>query len=308
MGRVVVVGSINQDVIVRVPRFVRPGETLEGRSLRRLPGGKGANQAVAAARAGAPTHLLGAVGRDSDGQALLDFLAHQGIDIAGVRQVGAPTGTAFIQVSDDGENSIVIVQGANGHVRFDAESAALGSDDCVLATFEVPEATIALAFEESKARGARTILNATPSRSFPAELLDVVDILVVNESELSRAAVDHAGIEVDDDPSLRTATRLLAADRRTVVATLGARGLHACDRGDAFDLRAHRVDVVDTTAAGDTFVGYLAAGLVRGLSTEEASTVANAAAALAVQSEGAAPSIPGAKNVDAFLAQNGANR
>lgn len=292
MADVVVVGSINQDIVLQVEGFVRPGETIAGRDLRYAPGGKGANQAVAAARAGASTRLVGAVGEDAAGVELVAFLAGEGIDVEGVEVCSVATGAAFIQVDAAGENAIVVAGGANLQYRFPTEAPGLRRDDHVLATLEMPVEAILAAFRAARQVGARTVLNAAPAGAFPVDLLSLTDCLVVNETELAGAAEAFAGISVTDPSSRAAALRAFAGQGKLVVATLGSKGLLCRTPDEEFALAAHPVPVVDTTAAGDTFVGYLAAGLVSGLDLRSALASANAAAALAVGVAGAAISIP----------------
>lgn len=308
MGEVVVVGSINQDVFLGVADFVAPGETIVGHDLRYAPGGKGANQAVAAARAGAPTRLLSAVGEDAPGTELVEFLRAEGVGVDGVQVCRAATGMAFIQVAAGGENAIVVAAGANSELVFDDAVAALRPGDQVLATLEVPVPAILDAFRCAQAVGAKTVLNAAPALAFPAELMDLTDCLVVNETELAAVASSFAGIQVVDDPSFAAALEALSAGARSVVATLGSRGVRACSCGEMFSLPGHAVPVVDTTGAGDTFVGWLAAQRLAGRALGDALALANAAAALAVGAEGAAPSIPRAADVERWLDPAGSLR
>lgn len=253
-----VVGSLNVDVVVRVPALPRPGETLLGSSVARLPGGKGANQAAALAALGVPVALVGAVGDDADGA--LCFSSLDGVDVSGVRRVAAPTGLALIEVDDAGENTIVVVPGANGL----AEAPAVVGD--LLVQLEVPLDVVTRSVE--RATGL-VVLNAAPAAALPADLLAQVDVLVVNEGEAA----------------------LLPADppvRRGVVTTLGSRGaVVAAADGSRTQVPAPVVRAVDTVGAGDAFVGALVAALLDGRDLVEATRHGCAAGALAVTRTGA---------------------
>jgi ribokinase len=300
MASVVVIGSGNVDLVVRAPRHPVPGETILGSSFATHPGGKGANQAVAAGRAGASVAMIGRFGADSGAELLRSELQGAGVDLDAVGTCRHdPTGTALITVSDAGENTIVVVPGANALIRpvhvDDAVAAGVFNDSAVaLAQLEIPVDVVLGAFAAAHAVGARTILNAAPADSFVPALLDVTDVLVVNETEM--AAVAGCGI---DDPDLWARVGSVEA----VVLTLGADGVVISTRaGERTAIAGQRVTVVDTTAAGDTFCGYLAASLARGRTLVGAATVANAAAAIACTREGAQPSIPLAVEVAAAVA------
>ncbi len=285
-GRIVVVGSINLDVAVRTVRLPQPGETLLATSSTRSGGGKGANQAVAAARAGgARTSMIGAAGTDGDADRLLDALREDAVDVTGVRRVAdQPTGFALITIDDAAENTIVVAAGANDHVRLTPEGEdVLRSADVVLAQLEIPQAVVAAAARHRRP-GARLILNAAPSAPLDPDLLEQVDLLVVNEHE----AADLAG-EADLDTALARLVTMVPA----VLVTLGAEGARLLRR-DGTDLRvaAPTVTAVDTVAAGDTFCGVYAAALAEGLEERPAIERACAAASLAIQRSGAQTSIP----------------
>ncbi|MFC6510095.1 ribokinase [Promicromonospora citrea] len=295
-GTVVVVGSANVDLVVDVPRHPAGGETILGGNLRRTPGGKGANQAVAAARAGgAGTTFVGALGRDESADLLLASLEGAGVRTETVDRVDAPTGTALITVSPDGENAIVVAPGANSRVRVGAAQARrVAAADVVLAQLEIPLGTVTAAAVERR-QGALFVLNAAPSRELPDALWREVDVLVVNEHE----AADLAGAAgTPEDLAAALLARVPA-----VVVTLGAEGSLVVRRDtDPVRVPAARVDAVDTTGAGDTYCGVLAAALARlGLAgLADAARLAGAAAALAVTRPGAQDAVPDAAEVAAL--------
>ncbi|HZS15259.1 MAG TPA: ribokinase [Candidatus Dormibacteraeota bacterium] len=300
MRRVLVAGSINIDVVARTERHPEAGETVHGTALDTLPGGKGANQAVAAARAGAATLMAGRVGGDDFGRRMRDGLAREGVDVERVRvEPSAATGTALVVVDNHGENRIVVVPGANAMVGPDDVAAlAAGEGDLVLAQMEVPLAAVRAAIAMGRAAGAITVLNAAPAGALPDDVLAGVDVLLVNLREL--AALSHAPIG-DDAQVLHAAGLLRARCRRAVVVTLGARGALMVAGGTPLRIDGHAVPVVDTTGAGDCFAGAMAARLVAGDGLDPALRFATAAAALSVQRPGAGRSAPHAAEVEAFL-------
>ncbi|QYG91932.1 ribokinase [Iamia sp. SCSIO 61187] len=300
MGRVVVVGSINDDLVVVAGRLPGPGETVAGTSVSHSSGGKGANQAVAAARAGAPTLMVGGVGRDEAGDRLRAGLRDAGVDTAGVRVVDGPTGVAIVTVAG-GENTIVVVAGANARLDpHQVEAVAVAPGDVVVAQLETPtEATVA-AFGRARSAGAVTVLNPAPAAPVPGALLDLVDHLVVNEHEVELVLGVAAADLVADRGDARQ--RLRAACRATVHLTLGADGQLVLGPDMAIAVPGRAVEVVDSTGAGDCFTGSLAAGLAAGVPLEAAVRRAGAAASLSVTRPGAAPSMPTAAEVDAVLA------
>ncbi|WP_209441973.1 ribokinase [Neoroseomonas oryzicola] len=287
MGRILVVGSYNQDTVLRVPRFPKPGETLAATALEHFHGGKGSNQAVAAARSGAEVTLAACIGRDAAGDAALALWAGEGIDATAVRrEAGAPTGTALILLDAAGENEIVILAGANARLApEDARPAAAGAA-LVVAQLETPvEATIA-AFLAARAAGGRTLLNAAPAGDLPAALLAATDILVVNETEAERLAGKGGA------PS-ELAAALAPRFGSGVVLTAGAAGAFWAGRdGGALHLPAPPTQVADSTGAGDAFVGAMAAALAEGLPMEGALRRGVIAGSLACRSLGAVPSLP----------------
>jgi len=292
MPKVIVIGSLNTDLIVRAPRRPATGETVMGSDFQVLPGGKGLNQAVAAARLGAETLMAGRVGDDDFGRRLRAFIAAERVDGAHVHaSPSAATGVAIITLAD-GDNTIVVASGANMQVTpQDVSALSIAPGDICVGQFEVPLATTEVAFRTARAAGARTLLNAAPAQALPPSLLAVVDILIVNEHELailSGAAITEASTDTD----IAGAARRLVDGQRTVIATLGARGALVVDGTGTHAVAGRKVAVVDTTGAGDCFVGALAAALAAGTDLLAALDRATAAAALSVQRLGAAPSMP----------------
>lgn len=301
---VFVAGSINMDLVATTVAQPRPGETVAGRDFRRSPGGKGANQAIAAAKLGAPTSLVGKVGADPFGVELRDFLSRQGLDTARVGLVNAPTGVALVVVDRAGENSIVVVSGANDTLSAqDVGEVPFAAGDVALSQFEIPQVAIASFFERAKQVGATTMLNAAPALLERAELLAAADVLLVNE--LESAAFGAGGGEAEPARALEAARRLQARASQTVVVTLGPRGLVAVGPQGEQVIGGHAVPVVDTTGAGDALAGALAARLALGDSLARALQAANAAAAISVGRPGAAESSPTAVELADFMARLG---
>ena len=292
MGRVFVAGSINMDVVAIADRHPKVGETIAGKSVQYFPGGKGANQAVAAAKLGAPTALIGRLGRDAVGEQLRAFLAAQAIDLAGVRETaGADTGTAIITVAA-ADNTIVVVPGANALVSAeDVGDVSFAEGDVAVSQFEIPQSAIVAFFRRARAAGATTILNPAPAMRFEPGLLELVDILILNETELG--FLTHTELRDDDDPArFVEAAGALQSGGRIVCVTLGKRGVLALIDGQAIVVAGRAVNAVDTTGAGDCFVGALASRLAGGAAVRDALDYANAAASICVQRMGAAPSMP----------------
>jgi len=303
MARVYVAGSINMDLVARAARHPRPGETVAGTHVATYPGGKGANQAIAATRMGANTALLGKLGTDAFGDQLRDFLCGQGVQLDYLRQTAAAaTGVALIVVAESGENSIVVVPGANALLEpDDLANVPIAAGDVVLSQFEIPLATIQQLFTRARAIGATTILNPAPAQPCPPDVLALADVLILNETELAFFA-DTASIALSSlDTIAAAARRLRARSEQVIIATLGALGALAVLGEQQVHIAGHRVRAVDTTAAGDTFAGATAARLAQGYPLERALRDANAAAAICVQRSGAAPSIPTAAEVEALV-------
>jgi ribokinase len=302
MGRVFVAGSINMDVVATADRHPRIGETVAGRAVLYFPGGKGANQAVAAAKLGTPTTLIGRLGKDAFGDELKTFLTAQGVDLGFVRETAeAHTGTALITVAD-ADNTIVVIPGANALVdAADVAAPVLERGDIAVSQFEIPLPTIAAFFKRAQAAGATTILNPAPALEFDAELLDLVDILVLNETELG--FLTGTGLRDTDDRSrfIEAARTLRTRKDNIICVTLGKRGVLALVDGEPLTIPGRSVTAVDTTGAGDCFVGALAAQLANGKAIGDALDYANAAASICVQRMGAAPSMPTAEEVSAVI-------
>ena len=302
MGRVFVAGSINMDVVATADRHPRIGETIAGTAVLYFPGGKGANQAVSAAKLGAPTTLIGRLGTDAFGAELRTFLAAQGIDLRFVKDTAeAHSGTAIITIAN-ADNTIVVIPGANAMVdAADVAAPVLAKGDVAVSQFEIPLPTISAFFTRVRAAGATTILNPAPAMPFGPELLDLVDILILNETELG--LLSGTELRDTDEPArfVEAARRLPENPNRTICVTLGKRGVLALIEGQPLLVPGRAVKAVDTTGAGDCFVGALAAQLAQGEPIRDALDYANAAASICVQRMGAGPSMPTAAEVEAVL-------
>ncbi|MET4829391.1 ribokinase [Bradyrhizobium ottawaense] len=302
MGRVFVAGSINMDVVATADRHPRVGETVAGQQVLYFPGGKGANQAVAASRLGArPTTLIGRLGKDSFGAELRAFLGAQGIDLGSVRDADTHTGTAIITVAAS-DNTIVVIPGSNAQVGAgDVADVPLAKGDIAVSQFEIPLPTIAAFFRRARQAGVVTVLNPAPAQKMSGELLALVDILVLNETELGFLA--GAELSDSDEPAkiLDVARNLQARADQSICVTLGKRGVLALAGREEVAVPGRAVKAVDTTGAGDCFVGALAAQLADGVPLRAALAFANAAASISVQRMGAGPSMPTAAEVAAVL-------
>ncbi len=300
MARVVVVGSLNMDLVVAVDRHPQVDETIAGRDLRFVPGGKGANQAIAARRMGAEVAIVGRVGDDAFGVALADLQRAEGVDTRHLRTVaGVPSGVALIAVAADSSNTIIVTAGANGVWDGDGD-VPLARGDILLVQLEVPFAVVEAALRRARAVGAATILNPSPVVPNVAELLALCDIVVLNEIEL--AVISGQAIAPEDFGAIEAAAaRLRARGCAQVVVTLGAVGAVICSDTDLQRVEGRRVAAIDTTGAGDCFTGALAAGLLQGLSLAEAAHIASVAASISVTRAGASPSMPTLAEVQALL-------
>ncbi|WP_429234722.1 ribokinase [Aeromonas salmonicida] len=302
MNRLVVLGSVNADHVLRVPHFPRPGETLTGHSYQVVPGGKGANQAVAAARLGAPVSFIARIGDDAIGQQMRQGFEQDGIDVSAVElDETLPTGIAIIYVSDEGENSIGISAEANGALSpamVKRHEAMIADAHTLLLQLEVPLESVFEAAKLARSHGTRVVLNPAPARPLPAELLALVDLITPNQTEAELLT----GVKVTDE-----ASAALAVDRfhqmgiSDVMITLGSQGVYCSNARQQQLIPGFRVEAVDTTAAGDTFNGALLAAELAGADFNAAVRFAHGAAALSVTKFGAQSSIPSKVEVDAFL-------
>lgn len=298
-GKVLVVGSVNIDLVTRVKSFPRPGETLLGSDYETHHGGKGANQAVAAARMGAEVSFLGRVGRDDFGQRLSRGLSDEGIDTGRLLDVEGPSGAAFITLDATGQNTIIVAPGANARLGpDDLPAEAFESAGVVLLQQEIPPASVVRAIELGRRAGANVIINAAPAGAMTIGELSGSDLLVVNETEAATLLAGDRGEEPE------WMLEALGEQFPAVVLTLGSSGLLWRFAGESGRLQGHRVNVVDTTAAGDAFVGAVAAAVVRGDGLEQATRLGNAAGALAVTKAGAQPSLPRLEELERLLASD----
>ena len=293
---ITVFGSINLDYIGRVPRLPLPGETVTGSDLLVAPGGKGANQALAAARAGRDVRLIGATGDDPAADVALKLLRQEGVDLRHVEVTDHHTGTALIQVDDAGENSISVLPGANALVTSkQLEQSRIDPGDIVLFQMELPLDEICAAIQLGADRGARIIANLAPFRHLPEEIIKRIEVIVVNEAE-ARELVGYN--TPNHDPEMYTEIkRLSKLYHIQIIQTLGSDGVVFFDADSHLHFPSFKVDVVDTVGAGDTFCGYLAAGLDQHFSLEKSIEQAIIAAGLACTTNGAQPSIPSNSDV-----------
>lgn len=296
---IIVIGSINLDLIANVDRLPAPGETVRGSGFTTAPGGKGANQALAAARAGAKVRMVGAVGKDNFATEALALLRDGKIDLSGVGETFASTGTALIMVADDGENVIAVVPGANDSVvTGDLSKAFMKKGDVVLLQQEIPLQTVEAALDVARAAGTVTVLNTAPFRGEAAAFLGKADYVVANETEFDLYG-EALSLSGRDRPARMRG--YAGKTGRTIVVTLGGDGVLAATPADLLMVPALKITPVDSVGAGDTFCGYFAAGLSSGLPLDQALARAAAAGSLACLKPGAQPAIPLAKEVDAAL-------
>lgn len=300
--KIVVVGSSNTDMIVKIPRLPKPGETILGGTFSMAAGGKGANQAVAAARAGGEVTLVARVGDDMFGKQARDGFVQDAINTHSVfTDPKAASGIALIFVDERGENSIAVASGANSELTpTDVSHAkdAIASADILLLQLEVPIPTVKAAVRLATEAGVRIVLNPAPAQPLEENLLRLVSIITPNETE----AEFLTGIKISDGTSLTTAAeRLLEKSVEQVIITLGARGAFLADKYEECFIPSFKVNAVDATAAGDVFNGALAVSLAEGRSLRDAVRFANAAAALSVTKLGAQPSAPFRDEIEEFL-------
>ena len=298
---ITVFGSINMDLIATPERLPKPGETVAGSSFTTAAGGKGANQALAARRAGAIVRMAGAVGDDALASQALALLTDAATDLNGVRVAAEATGTAHILVAADGENVIVVVAGANGTVTDEDAKKTVGAmsrGDCLMLQLEVPPAAVEAALVGAKAKGVTSIINIAPFTADAKRLGTMADILVANETEFALFAGKG---DLADDAREATMRALHAESGQTIIVTLGADGVVAIRRNEIYRAKGLAIEPIDTVGAGDTFCGYLAASLDAGLSFKDALRRAAVAGSLACLKPGAQPSIPFAAAVEAEI-------
>jgi ribokinase len=295
-ARVCVLGSANMDLVVMVDRAPKLGETVTGRQFAQIPGGKGANQALAAARAGGHVRMIGAVGDDAFGQRIRAVLEADGVDTTGLLVVDEPTGTAHIVVDADGENSIVVVPGANGSMRSltDDHREMISTSDVLLLQLELPSGIVNQAAMWGAEQGTRVVLTPAPVAPVSDDQLGAIDLLVPNE---------HEAAQLTGHDNARTAANmLLSRGVGAVAVTMGRRGCLYADGSGVIEVPARDVPAIDTTAAGDTFVAALTVALAEGRALRESLEWANAAAAISVQRPGASTSMPYRPEIDALVA------
>ncbi|RAV27805.1 ribokinase [Sinomicrobium soli] len=304
MKKVLVIGSSNRDLIVTVDDFPRPGETVMGNSFLQMMGGKGGNQAIAAKRAGADVLFISCIGEDENGMAIKKNYQSEGLDVSYMLlSEDKPTGVALITVDRNGENNIVTIAGANEDLlpeNLTTLDETIAQADILLMQMETPVLTNLEISRKARDNNKKVVLNAAPAMAIPRELLELVDILIVNETE----AETISGMKVGKSPE-RVIRHLQGKGVEQVILTLGENGLlYGTGAGETVHLPAYKVNPVDSTAAGDTFCGALAAALSRKMEWEEALRYSMAAAAISVTRMGAQPSIPDRHQVEAFIAKN----
>lgn len=298
---ITVLGSINMDLVATTARLPKPGETVSGNSFTTAAGGKGANQALAAKRAGADVRMVGAVGDDPFAAQATAMMHVAAVDMRGVKTSPSPTGTALILVGGDGENMIAVVPGANGTVSAEDARSSIGAmkkGDYLLLQLETPPDAVEAALDAAHAKGVTTVINIAPLTEHAARLGKKADIVIANETEFELLAGQQKLTAEDRITALK---RLYAETRQTIIVTLGGDGVVAIRNGEIFRAKGLTIEPVDTVGAGDTFCGYFAASLEGGLSFDKALRRAAVAGSLACLKAGAQPSIPFAKDVDRDL-------
>ena len=301
MSKILVIGSLNMDHIVHVPHMVKQGETILAEDdLRFVPGGKGANQAYAIGKLGGDVCMLGKVGKDEAGKSMLQNLSEVAVDTSKIELSDASTGTAWICVNEEGDNSIVVIPGANKQVDIpyiEKNLSEIQESEMLILQLEIPVETVCFAAKEAKQRGKLVILDPAPAKAaLPAELFSYVDILKPNETELAILTGMDASTKVED-----MVKELRKLYKGTLVVSMGEKGVLIDDGEHSFRLPARKVAVVDTTAAGDSFVAGMALKLVENKSLEEAIEYAQKLASIVVSRSGAQSSIPTAEEVEGLL-------
>jgi ribokinase len=298
---ITVLGSINMDLIATVSRLPKPGETVTGSNFVTAPGGKGANQALAARRAGAEVAMAGACGEDEFAVPALTYLRYDGVSLDRVRSASTATGVALIFVGGDGENVIAIVPGANATVTADdakAAVAAMSRNDILMLQMEIPPAAIEAGLQAAKEKGVTTVVNIAPITPDARRLAQLATIVIANETEFELFAGRNG---LSDEAREAEMLRINKEHRQTIIVTLGADGVVAAREGKIVRAKGLEIEPVDTVGAGDTFCGYLAAGLDHGLKFETALRRAAVAGSLACMKPGAQPSIPIVGDVEARM-------
>lgn len=301
MNKVIVVGSINMDITARTDKLPDTGETVAARSVEYLPGGKGLNQAVAAAKIGTTVVLAGCLGSDSFADELASFIRRHKIDVSCLRRSEKNSGIALITVDERGQNTIVVAPGSNADVcPEDVKKLPVGPGDVVVCQFEIPPAAVAAAFAKARRYGARTILNPSPVCPIPDEIFRNTDILIVNETELAFLSRENVDENTPAEKIADAAEKLKTDAEQTVIVTLGSRGALVAGSKDMLFVDSYKVPAVDTVGAGDCFAGVFAAKLAEGKDVGESVKTAARAAAVCVTRKGAAPAMPDAGELEHF--------
>lgn len=291
MKRIVVVGSLNMDLVTTVRSLPKPGETVASTSFATIPGGKGANQAVCAARLGAQVKMIGKVGSDEYGSQLISILEESGVDSKGVYQNGK-TGMAFIQVSEDGENSIVLYPGANGEItpqEIEYQKQIIENGDFILLQLEIPYQAVSHTMKLANSLGKKVILNPAPARILPDEWYPMIHTLTPNETELS--ILTKQEIQTEEDV-IRSAKILMDKGAKQIIVTMGKKGAYFIRKNDYTHIPAYSVPTVDSTGAGDSFTAAFTFALAQGKAEVDAAQFASKVASMVVQRKGAIPSMP----------------
>jgi len=302
MGKIIVAGSINMDIVTRIEHLPRPGETVFGYDLHYIPGGKGSNQAVAASRLVENVYLVGKLGNDVFGQLLTDFLSNEQLKLDFLfRSDTHPTGVALITIDDRSENAVVVVSGSNFHLsESDVDQVSISKNDVVVSVCEIPQPTIKHLFQKAHHSNAKTILNPAPASNLIEGLLGTVDYLIVNETELAFFS-NKDQVSDDIDIIAQCAKQIRHNSDQTIIVTLGSRGV-VCITGDQTMLiDGISVNAVDTTGAGDCFTGAFTVAISEQMSLEDALVFANTAASISVQHFGASTSMPTRNDVESEL-------
>lgn len=301
MNKVIVVGSVNMDITARTDKLPDTGETVAARSVEYLPGGKGLNQAVAAAKIGTTVVLAGCLGSDSFADELASFVRRHKIDVSCLRRSEKNSGIALITVDERGQNTIVVAPGSNADVcPEDVKKLPVSPGDVVVCQFEIPPAAVAAAFAKARRYGARTILNPSPVCPIPDEIFRNTDILIVNETELAFLSWENVDENTPAEKIADAAEKLKTDAEQTVIVTLGSRGALVAGSKDMLFVDSYKVPAVDTVGAGDCFAGVFAAKLAEGKDVGENVKTAARAAAVCVTRKGAAPAMPDAGELEHF--------